>query len=269
MGADQTLTRLASARLTPSDEALVNELGNKSTSDGVRKAIEIARHVLQAGGIGLAAASRADRLRAIAAELDAEARTITAAPSGALMVSEPTAEKIHQLRSETAAALLTMRSGLLLFGLGPDGEEACFALDTEAGVVGITTRSASEQRELGDRCPAVHALAQLVAGVLGMTASASAAGDGPASAPAGQHPRLGITVWGCHPADGLARIAIGEAAVSIHSLQLTALASELFALQGRVVADAIGQRQQLEAVLSRTPSREETSIAWSRSHGDD
>lgn len=233
-----------------------------------------ARELLRLGweryraAIGLAAASRADRLRAIAAELDAEAQAITVAPSGALMVSEPTAEKIHQLRNETHAALLTMRNGLLLFGLGPDGEEACFALDAEAGVVGITTRSASEQRELGDICPAVHALAQLVAGVLGRTASAAATGDGPESAPAGQHPRLGITIWGAHPADGLARISIGEAVVMIHSLQLTAMASELFALEGRVVADAIAQRESLEQALSRTPSRQETSLAWSRSHGE-
>jgi hypothetical protein len=268
MGTDETLTQLVSSRVSSKVAKFLTELGGGSPSNGIRQAAAIAAQVEQSGGIGLVAASRADRLRAIAAELDAEARAITVAPSGALMVSEPTAEKIHQQRSETAAALLTMRSGLLLFGLAPDGEEACFALDAEAGVVGITSRSASQQRQLGDLCPAVHALAQLVAGVLGRTASAALTGDGPASAPAGQHPRLGITVWGAHPDDGLARIAIGEAAVSIHSLQLTAVASELFALEGRLVADAIGKRQQLEQALSRTLSRQETEIAWSRSYGD-
>jgi hypothetical protein len=268
MGNDETLTKLVSGRVPGKVEKFLSELGGGSTSNGIRQAAAIAAQVQQSGGIGLTAASRADRLRAIAAELDAEARANTVAPSGALMVSEPTAEKIHQQRTETRAALLTMRSGLLLFGMGPDGEEACFALDVTAGVVGITTRSASAQRELGDLCPAVHAVAQLVAGVLGRTASAAATGDGPESAPAGQHPRLGVTVWGAHPADGLSRIAIGEASVSIHSLQLTALASELFALEGRVVADAIAQRQQLEQVLSRTPSRTETSLAWSRTHGE-
>jgi hypothetical protein len=42
----------------------------------------------------------------------------------------------------------------------------------------------------------------------------------------------------------------------------------LFALEGRLVADAIGKRQQLEQALSRTLSRQETEIAWSRSYGD-
>jgi hypothetical protein len=218
--------------------------------------------------VGLAAASRADRLRAIAAELDEEAAAVAVAPSGAVMARELTAAKIHQLRSETGAALFTTQTGLLLFGLTPEGEEGCFALDSTAGEIGITAGNTTESRKLGELCPAVAALAQLVAGILGRTASAAATGDGPSSAPAGQHPRLRVTVWGCHPDDGLARIRIGDAVLCIHSLQLTALCSELFALQGRLVADAIGQRQHLEAVLRRTPSREETALAWSRTHGE-
>lgn len=218
--------------------------------------------------VGLAATSRADRLRAIAAELDEDAAAVAVAPSGAVMVSEPTAHKIHQLRSETGAALFTTRTGLLLFGLTPEGEEGCFALDSAAGEIGITAGNTTESRKLGDLCPAVAALAQLMAEVLRRTAEAAVAGDGPSSAPAGQHPRLRVTVWGCHPDDGLARIRIGEAVLCISSLNLTALCSELFALQGRLVADAIGHRQQLEAVLSQTPSREETALAWSRTHGD-
>lgn len=256
--------------LCPSDLAnAARKVGAGNTTKGVNTLMRAGLDAM--AGRPELELSPAELAELLAHRLREEARqpaSITTAPSGALMVSEPTAEKIHQRRSETHSALLTMRTGLLLFGLGPDGEEACFAIDAEAGVAGITTRRASEQRELGDLCPAVHALAQLAAGVLGRTASAAAAGDGPESAPAGQHPRLGITIWGAHPADGLARIAIGEASVRIHSLQLTALASELFAMEARVVADAIAQRDSLEKTLSRTPSRRETQIAWSRSHGD-
>lgn len=218
--------------------------------------------------VGLAGASRADRLRAIAAELDQEASAYTVAPSGALMVSEPTADKIHQQRTETGAALVSTRQGLLLFGHGADEQETCFALDSESGEIGITGGSARAVRQLGDTCPAVAALAQLLAGVLSRTAETVSQGEPPTAAPAGRHERLGLTVWGAHPDDGLARLQIGDAWLSCHSLALTALCSELFALQTRVVAEAIGQRQQLEAVLSQTPSREAIALAWSRTHGE-
>lgn len=218
--------------------------------------------------VGRAGASRADRLRAIAAELDQEASAYNVAPSGSLMVGEPTSARIRQARDETGAALITTKPGILLFGLGADGEEACFALDAESGVIGITTRSSSINRELGNVCPSVAALAQLLAGVLARTAETVSLGKEPTAAPAGRHERLGLTVWGAHPDDGLARLQIGEAWVAIHSLQLTALCSELFALQARMVADAIGRREQLEAALRKAPSRAETELAWSRTHGD-
>lgn len=218
--------------------------------------------------VGLAGASRADRLRAIAAELDQEASAYTVAPSGALMVSEPTADKINQQRTETGAALVSTRQGVLLFGHGAGEQETCFALDSEAGEIGITGGSARAVRQLGDTCPAVAALAQLLAGVLARTAETVSQGEPPTAAPAGRHERLGMTVWGAHADDGLARLQIGDAWLSCHSLALTALCSELFALQTRVVAEAIGQRQQLEAVLSQPPSREAVTLAWSRSHGE-
>ena len=130
------------------------------------KAIAIAKQVRQTGAVGLAGASRADHLRAIAAELDQEASAYTAAASGSLLVSESTAEKIHQQRTETGAALITTRNGVLLFGHGADEHESCFALDYEACEFGITGCSARTVRLLGDNCPAVAALAQLLADVL-------------------------------------------------------------------------------------------------------
>lgn len=218
--------------------------------------------------VGLAGASRADRLRAIAAELEQEGSARTVAPSGALMVSEPTADKIHQQRAETGAALITTRNGLLLFGPGADGQEACFALDSEAGEIGITGGAARAVRELGDTCPAVAAVAQLLAGVLATAAETVSQGEPPTAAPAGRHERLGLTVWGAHPCDGLARLQIGDAWLSFSSLALTGLCSELFALQFRLVHNSIAQRQELEERLSRTPSREESNLMWSRSHGE-
>lgn len=241
--------------------------GGNGEVAGARRLLDLGWHGYRQA-VGLSGASRADRLRAIAAELDQEAASITVAPSGALMVSEPTADKIHQQRTETGAALITTRNGLLLFGLGADDGESCFAIDTEAEQLGVMDGAMSVSRKLVDPCPTVAALAQLVAGVLARTAATVAAGEPPTAAPASRHERLGLTVWGAHPADGASRIELGDAVVTIHSLALTALASELFALQGRLVADAIGRRQQLEAQLSRSLSREETSICWSRTHGE-
>lgn len=233
-----------------------------------------ARHLLDlgwqgyAGAIGLAGASRADRLRAIAAELDREAEATAVAPSGALMVAEPTADKITAQREKTGAALVSTRQGVLLFGIGADDGEACFAVDPAAGQIGVMADAASETRDLGDAAPAVAALAQLVAGVLGHATEAVAAGKPATAAPAGRHERLGLTVWGAHPDDGLSRLQIGAAWVSFSSLALTGLCSELFALQFRLVHDSIAQRQDLEARLSRTPSRETSAVMWSRSHGE-
>ena len=225
------------------------------------KAIAIAKQVRQTGAVGLAGASRADHLRAIAAELDQEASAYIAAASGSLLVSESTAEKIHQQRTETGAALITTRNGVLLFGHGADEHESCFALDYEACEFGITGCSARTVRLLGDNCPAVAALAQLLADVLNRAAETISQRELSTAAPAGRHERLGLTVWGAHPDDGLCRLQIGDAWVSFSNLALTGLCSELFALQFRLVADAIGQRQQLEAALSQTPSREAIALA--------
>lgn len=233
-----------------------------------------ARHLLQlgweryTGAIGLAGASTADRLRAIAAELDQQALAVTVAPSGAVVEPEPTAERIAAIRQETNAALIVTTRGLMVFGLAPDDSgEACLALDTVSGEIGLSCSGVNVTRKIGDAAPAVAVLAQLLAGVLGRTAETVAAGGAPEAAPAGRHERLGLTVTAAHPADGLSRIELGEATLCCHSLQITALCSELFALQARLAADSIGRRQALETTLSRTPSREACTLMWERTHG--
>lgn len=223
----------------------------------------------EAGTLDLDVVELAEVLAHRLRERRRQQQAVTVAPSGAVIEPEPTAERIAAIRQETDAALIVTQRGLMLFGLTPDDSgDACLALDTVSGEVGLSCSSAHVSRKLGDAAPAVAGLAQLLAGVLGRTAETVAAGGAPEAAPAGRHERLGLTVTAAHPADGLSRFELGEASLSCHSLQLTALCSELFALQGRLVADSIGQRKALESALSRTPSREETSICWSRTHGE-
>jgi len=189
------------------------------------------------------------------------------APSGAIVLPDPTPKRIDQIREATNCALIVTGRGLLLFGLTPEGREAVLAIDTAAAEIGIQTATVSVSRKLGDTCPAISSLAELAAGVMGRTAEAVAAGEHPTAAPAGRHERLGLTIQASHPEDGLARVTLGEAALCCHSLQLVALAAELFALQGRLVADQLALRAGLEEALAQPASRQETPLLWERSHG--
>lgn len=187
---------------------------------------------------------------------------VPVSPAGAAVVPDATGEVLDHLRRNVGAALVVAPKEVWLFGHTPEGRHAALVLDAEEGVLAIDTGDVRETVRLDAPAGAVHAMAQQLAAALGRAAGAVAVGQEPADAPAVEHPNLRLRVWADHPTDHQSRLQIGQAALCCHSLLLTGLASELFALQVRLVSDGMNQRQSLEQLLKSRP------LAGARSHGE-
>jgi hypothetical protein len=213
--------------------------------------------------------SDADLAELLAHRLRERQQALSVSGSGAALLSDPTPDRIDALRLQGAGVIVT-RSGLLVPGLTPEGLEALLVVDLEAGVLAITAADGSGQSlELGESLPALGCLAALVSGTLTRCWEAVRQGKAPASAPQGQRPDWGLVIWPAHASDGLSRVALGDAVICLHSLQLLQLSSELFGLLARRSAALLQTRAELEQLVARPPAdAPAVALQWERTHGE-
>jgi len=263
--ADNELTEVVSARLTPAEAEHAKALGSGSASAGVRRSLRLSSTISGATGPGAARLSQLlEQALPLAHGLEqVTAADVVAATSGAAWMPRPDAGLILEFRRLAPAGVLATPAGVLAFGAGAGGADSVLAIDLAAGQLAVTELGQAADRAVAiDGAGAVAAIADALAMAHHLARLAVAEGRPLATAVA-ECPALDLRI---HAADhqGHAVVEVAGSAIRIHPLAFMELLAECHCLLARTVAQSFADRQQLEGLLEQPAA----DLAWQRTHGE-